>query len=55
MIKRVILGEIFGVLFLVCCVAQLTGMTDGQPTSVQLLVQLLSIALAAFAISCFLP
>jgi len=55
MIKRVILGAIFGVLFLACCVAQLTGMTDGQPTLIQLLVQLLSIALAAFAISCFLP
>ncbi len=55
MTKRIILGVFFAVLFLACCVAQLTGMTDGQPTSVQLLVQLLSIALAAFALSCFLP
>ena len=42
-------------LFLACCIAQLTGMTDEQSIYVQLLVQLLSIALAAFALSCFLP
>ena len=55
MTKRIILGAVFAVLFLACCIAQLTGMTDGQPTSVQLLVQLLSIAFAAFVLSCFLP
>ncbi len=55
MIKRIGLGIFFAVLFLVCCIAQLTGMTESQPTPVQLAVQLASIALVAAALSCFLP
>lgn len=55
MIKRIITGCIFVILFIMCCIAQLTGMTDGQSTSVQLAVQLASIVLAAFALTCFLP
>ena len=54
MTKRIILGAVFALLFLACCIAQLTGMTDGQSIYVQLFVQLLSIALAAFALTCFL-